>query len=125
VRPGLCAAILVLALAPAASAIASGPGPNGSYGNEAGCRFAADGSYDDDTLLRLSADRYDTFATGCEFLQGLRASDGSKVLTMLCSHEGETLQSIEFMRIVKHGEEDAYDLYSQSGEHIGGVWRCM
>ena len=118
-------AILVLALTPAASAIASGPGPNGSYGNEAGCRFAADGSYDDDSLLRLSADRYDIFATGCEFLQGLRASDGSKVMTMLCSHEGETFQSIEFMRIVKQGEEDAYDLYSQSGEHIGAVRRCM
>jgi len=112
---------LVLALAPAVAA----SGPDGTYGNEAGCRFAADGSYDDDSLLRLSADRYDTFATGCEFLQGLRASDGSKVMTMLCGHEGETFQSIEFMRIVKQGKEDAYDLYSQSGEHIGGVRRCM
>lgn len=97
----------------------------GKYGNEAGCRYAATNDYTDDTLLLLSPDEYMSYVTLCEFLQALPVRDGSTVMTMLCAHEGETLQSVEFMRIQKSTDVgDSYDLFSATGDHIGIVGRC-
>lgn len=97
----------------------------GKYGNEAGCRYAATQDYTDDTLLLISPDEYMTYTTGCEFLQALKAKDGSSVMTMLCSHEGETFQSVEFMRIQKSPDVgDSYDLFEANGDPIGIVGRC-
>jgi len=97
----------------------------GTYGNAAGCAFAASGAYDDDTLLMLSPDEYSAYARGCEFLQALKARDGSFVITMLCSHEGETFRTVEFMRVQQSPDVgDSYDLYSAAGDHLGIVGRC-
>lgn len=109
----------------AAGAAAAGPLElPGNYGTPAGCKYLADGEYGDDSAVFLTSDAYETFATGCEFLQVLRAKDGSNVATMLCSHEGETFRSVEFMHIVKAGEGDAYDLFSETGMEMGRVERC-
>ena len=97
----------------------------GAYGNEAGCRYAATGDDTDDSLLMLKPDEYSAHASGCEFLQALTAKDGSHVITMLCSHEGETFRSVDFMRVqLSPDVGDSYDLFSASGEHMGIVGRC-
>ena len=60
-------------------------------------------------------------------LRNTRAASGcvgSQVATMLCSHEGETFKSIDFMRIVRADGRDAYELFSQTGEAIATVERC-
>ena len=96
----------------------------GMYGNEAGCNWLYNADRDDDSLMALNGEGFERFATGCEFVSAAKAVDGSQVATMLCSHEGETFRSIDFMLIVKAGEGDAYDLFSQTGEVIGRVERC-
>jgi hypothetical protein len=116
------AALLVLAPSIAAGGVLDIPG---TYGNEAGCRFAANGGYDDDTLLMLSPDECSAYASGCEFLQALKARDGSFVITMLCSHEGETYQTVGFMRVQASPDVgDSYDMFDGNGEHMGIVGRC-
>ena len=111
------------ALFPAAGAAQVVP-LDGHYGSEVGCRYLADGQFGDDTLVTLSNDAYETYATGCEFVQAARSKGGDHVVTMLCSHEGETFKSIDFMRIVKADGRDAYELFSQTGEAIATVERC-
>lgn len=96
----------------------------GMYGNKAGCNWLYNADRDDDSLMALSVEGYERFASGCEFVSAAKALDGSQVATMLCSHEGETFRSIDFMLIVKAGDADAYDLFSQTGEPIGRVERC-
>lgn len=96
----------------------------GMYGNKAGCNYLYNAERDDDSLIALTSQAYERFATGCEFVQASKAMDGSQVATMLCSHEGEMFRSIEFMLIMKAGERDAYELYSESGEQIAVVDRC-
>ncbi|MBX3576770.1 MAG: hypothetical protein KF723_06145 [Rhizobiaceae bacterium] len=114
----------VLALAPSV-ALAGVLDIPATYGNAAGCAFAKDGSFDDDTLLMLSPDEYSAYATGCEFLQALKAKDGSFVITMLCSHEGETFQSVGFMRVKASTDVgDSYDMFDQHGELMGTLGRC-
>lgn len=96
-----------------------------TYGNAAGCAFAKDGSFDDDTLLMLSPDEYSAYATGCEFLQALKAKDGSFVITMLCSHEGETYRSVDFMRVLASPDVgDSYDMFASNGDHMATLGRC-
>lgn len=97
----------------------------GTYGNAAGCAYAKDGSYDDDTLLMLSPDEYSAYATGCEFLQALKAKDGSFVITMLCSHEGETYRTVDFMRVQSSPDiGDSYDMFHGNGEPMATLGRC-
>lgn len=96
----------------------------GMYGNKAGCDWLYNADREDDSLVALTPYEYERFATGCEFVQAAKARDGSQIATMLCSHEGETFRSIEFLLIVKASERDAYELYSESGEQIAVVDRC-
>jgi hypothetical protein len=97
----------------------------GNYGNAAGCRYLATHDYGDDTMLVLTPDEYMSFATGCEFLQALAAKDGSWVLSVLCSHEGEDYRSVDFMRIQRSPDVgDSFDMYEANGELIGIVGRC-
>ncbi len=96
----------------------------GMYGNKAGCNWLYNADREDDSLVALSVEGFERYASGCEFVSAAKALDGSQVATMLCSHEGETFRSIEFLLIVKAGEGDAYELYSQTGEAIATVKRC-
>jgi len=43
---------------------------------------------------------------------------------MLCAREGGTFRSAGFVHIVKAGEGDAYDLFSEAGPETGGHARC-
>jgi len=96
----------------------------GNYGNETGCSYLLDGGFDDDTHVALTPEKYESYATGCEFVQSARSKDGDHVVTMLCSHEGETFKSIDFMRIVKADGRDAYEMYNRAGDPIATVDRC-
>jgi hypothetical protein len=61
----------------------------GPYGNADGCKFAKSGHMDSDDVFLLRPDGFDTYGTGCEFVEVLAAKDGSKVVTGLCQNEGE------------------------------------
>ncbi len=97
----------------------------GSYGIDSGCAYLKDGRIDNDSVVALTGDAYETYGRGCEFVQAARSKDGDHVVTMLCSHEGEAFKSIDFMRIVKAQGRDAYELFSQAGDAIATVERCQ
>jgi hypothetical protein len=97
------------------------PGP---YGSAAGCKYLADGEFGDESLVTLTSEGFGTYATECEFLQALSARDGSRVVTMLCSHEGEVYRTIESMLVVKAAKGDAIDLFTASGDLSNTVTRC-
>ena len=97
---------------------------DGTYGTPAGCKYAADNIYGDESVSVLDAEHYENFVTYCEFVQVLPARDGSKIVTLLCGHEGDAAQTIDFIRIVKKPEGDAYDLFHSSGELWDSVARC-
>jgi hypothetical protein len=121
-RMTVLAFALTLGAGPALAGMLDIAGP---YGNEAGCRYAATSDYTDDTLLLITPDEFMTYVTLCEFLQALPAKDGSQVMTMLCAHEGETLQTVDFMQIQKSPDVgDSYDLFNAGGDHLGIVGRC-
>ena len=121
-QTNIAALVGVLLLAsPAAAGMLDIKGP---YGNELGCQFAKTNEYGEDDMVLLTPDGYETFVTACEFLQSLPARDGSRVMTMLCGHEGDAAQTIEFMRIVKTPDVDAYELYDDTGELRGNVTPC-
>lgn len=111
--------------------VAAGPAQSasldikGSYGNESGCRFLETNDYGDDSVVTLTADAYETAVTSCEFLQVLTARSGARVATMLCGHEGEEAQTVEFLRIVKdQSGADAFDLFAETGDPRGRVEPC-
>lgn len=95
----------------------------GRYGNASGCK--GDYSAENDDMLTLEDGAVSTFATACEFLQVLPASDGSRVVTGLCSHEGETMMTVAMMRIEKKAEGDAYLVYDGDGTLWGEVAKCQ
>ncbi len=116
--------LLVALLSAAGIASANVVDLPGMYGNKAGCDWLYNADRDDDSLIALTPQAYETFATGCEFVHAAKALDGSQVATMLCSHEGEAFRSIDFMLIVKADGRDAYELHSQTGEPVAVVQRC-
>ncbi len=98
---------------------------DGTYGTPAGCLYVKTKNYGDDSAVVLTPDHFETFASDCEFLQALPVRDGSRVVMMLCSHEGESTRSVDFSRIVKSPDgADAYEVYGQAGELIERVGRC-
>lgn len=99
-------------------------GLGGAYGDERGCRFLKTNDYSEDAMLSLTGDGYQTYVHGCEFIQALSAGNGDRVVTGVCSEEGEGTSSIEFTRIAKVADADAYELYSQNGDLLGRVDRC-
>lgn len=118
------AAVVVLLLGTVAASSAATLGIDGTYGSPAGCKYAADGVYGDEEVSILDNEHYENFVTWCEFVQVLPARDGSKIVTLLCGHEGEGAQTIEWIRAVKAAEGDAYDLFSASGDPWDSVARC-
>jgi hypothetical protein len=97
------------------------PGP---YGSPPGCKYLADGDFGDESIVTLTSEGFATYATDCEFLQSLAARDGSRVVTMLCSHEGEVYRTIESMLVVKAAKGDAIDLFTAAGDLSNTVARC-
>ena len=97
---------------------------NGTYGTPAGCKYAADGIYGDEEVSILDAEHYENFVTYCEFVQVLRARDGSSIVTLLCGHEGDEAQTVDLVRIVKSSDADAYTIFHATGDPWATVARC-
>lgn len=90
---------------------------DGKYGNPAGCKFAATNNAESDDLLLLTPTEVETYVTFCSFVQVLPAGATTRVVTTICGHEGEEMQTIELMRIEKDGNgADAYTIFSSSGD---------
>lgn len=96
----------------------------GTYGAPAGCKYAADGIYGDEEVSILDAEHYENFVTWCEFVQVLKARDGSSIVTLLCGHEGDEMQTIEMIRVVKAADRDGYNMFHSSGEPWDSVALC-
>ncbi len=96
----------------------------GTYGSPAGCKYAADGQYGDESVVILDAEHYENFVTHCSFVQVLTASDGSKIVTLLCGHEGDEALTVEMARIAKAAQGDAYAMFSAQGDLWDEVSRC-
>lgn len=98
---------------------------DGVWGNPAGCRFAKDQGHGDDSRLVLTADRVETYATYCEWVEVGAASDGTQVATGLCGHEGEDYRTVETFIV----ERDLVDqtlvrIRASDGVAWGEVRRC-
>jgi hypothetical protein len=76
-----------------------------------------------DDVLLLTPAAVETYATRCEFLNAIPASGGNIVLTSLCAHEGEELQTISFIRIRK--SEDGLEIFDAEGTSWGAVTPCQ
>jgi len=96
----------------------------GPYGNEAGCRFAANGDYGDDSLLLLTSEEVSTFVTGCIFTTIRPQGGGAFLIDVLCSHEGEEYKTTGTMRIEKVAGADAYSIVDEDGSQWGAVGSC-
>lgn len=95
-----------------------------TYGDERGCRFQKINDYAEDTMLSLTGDDYQTYLHGCEFVQAVTARNGDRVVTGLCSEEGEAGTTIDFLRIARVTYADAYEIYTKDGDLLGRVDRC-
>lgn len=94
------------------------------YGNKAGCRFAENGDYCDDTLLLLTAREVSSFATSCEFTAVRPNGNGAFDVDVLCSHEGEDYTTTGSMRLEKVEGKDAYAIFGEDGSQWGTIGRC-
>lgn len=75
-------------------------------------------------MLLLEDGEVTSFATSCELLQVLPASGGSRVVTVLCSHEGDEMKTASLIRIDRKADADAYLVYDADGTLWGEVARC-
>jgi hypothetical protein len=124
--------VLLIRLACAASIVAGVTGPaqaqtlalEGVWGNEAGCKFARDGDYNDEMLV-LKPQGVERYVIGCDWLQVLTAIDGSQVATGLCGHEGEDYRTVETFIIEKDMTDPALTrIRTSNGEPWGEVRKC-
>jgi len=102
----------------------------GNYGDEAGCRFAADpDNFIGDAYTVLTPDEFKTSSVACDFVDSAPVWEkyGNRivVVTALCGHEGAEAMTTELLRIEKRSEgADGYSVYDAQGAEIGGGDRC-
>lgn len=112
---------ICLAAAPAGAVeIAIG----GNYGNEAGCKYLADGLYGDDTVVALTPKEVQTAVTLCSFVTATTLENGTIVTTVICGHEGEGTETLGLMRFTKVYEQDKWGIFDGNGDTWGEVPRC-
>jgi hypothetical protein len=118
--------ILVLSLLlPTLSAAAQPLTLDGVWGNEAGCRFAKEGTSEDDSFVVLKTDGVETYATACEWVQIATAKDGAQVATGLCSYEGEEGRGVESFVIAPDlSDATLLRIWAANGEPWGEVRKC-
>jgi hypothetical protein len=98
---------------------------DGVWGNEAGCNFAATRDNSDDSLMVLTADGVETYATACEWVRVATAKDGAQVATGLCSYEGEEGRGVESFVIAPDlSDATLLRIWAANGEPWGEVRRC-
>ena len=85
----------------------------GAYGNAEGCRFHKDGTLESDDMLLLTADSWQTVATGCTFLQVLTDANGNHLATGICGHEGDESLGAGMTVIAKASAGKSLRLYDE------------
>ena len=97
----------------------------GNYGNEAGCRQAETGDFDNDDMLLLTRKDVSTYVTMCSFVQIFPAEADSQVMVVTCAHEGDELTTLGLMRVQKSQDGvDAYLIFDEDGTMWGKAGRC-
>ena len=119
-RAGAAFAALLASAGVAASATLDLPG---NYGSPEGCEYLRDSTSWQEGLTLLTPTRYKDFVTDCEFVQVLPASDGSRIVTMLCQQELD-VQTIEMVRVVKVADRDAYGIFTATGDRWAELAAC-
>jgi hypothetical protein len=71
----------------------------GTYGNEAGCKVARGEEKAAAEALVVRTDRFESAALVCEFVEVLKAADGTRVITALCDIEGEEGRSVSLFTV--------------------------
>ncbi|CAG0985564.1 MAG: hypothetical protein F9K19_26305 [Rhizobiaceae bacterium] len=89
------------------------------YGNEAGCRVAKGEEKAGAEALIMRNDRFESAALVCEFVQVLKAADGTKVITALCDIEDEDGRSVNLFTVAP-GRTDPTAL--QIRDEYGAPW---
>ena len=95
----------------------------GNYGSPEGCAYLIDSTSWQEGLTLLTPTRYKDFVTDCEHVQVLPASDGSRIVTMLCQQELD-VQTIEMVRVVKAADRDAYGIFTATGDRWAELAAC-
>jgi hypothetical protein len=97
----------------------------GTYGNADGCKFAKDGTAENDQFLVLKPDSLQSYGSACDFVQVLTAKDGTKVVTGLCESEGEDGVGV-YMFAIRKSQKDpaALTIFDNEGSSWGDVKPC-
>lgn len=107
-----------------APALAEGLDITGTYGNEAGCKFATTQTPTEDMVL-LNAQEYRTYAALCSFVQVIKVNDFTRVMTSICASEGEATETVELLRLQKDPfGSDAWTLFNANGDDWGFFPKC-
>lgn len=117
-------ASLLIGLSCAVPTVAAEINIGGTYGNEAGCRYLADGVYGDDTVLALTPGEVQTAATLCSFVTATTLDNGAIVATVICGHEGEGYETLGLMRFARSGDGLKWGIYDADGNSWGEVPPC-
>lgn len=97
----------------------------GTWGNEAGCKFVKEGQSEDDSYLALKSDGVESYGTGCEWVQVLPGKSGAQVAIGLCGYEGEGgLGSETFVIARDMADPTLIKIYTNHGEVWGEVRKC-
>jgi hypothetical protein len=117
--------LIALSLSAAAPAASQSLDIAGPYGNADGCKYAKEGHMESDDVLLLKPDGFETYGTGCEFVEVLAAKDGSKVVTGLCQNEGEEGFGTQNF-VIRKSQKDAAALtiYNADGSVYGEASPC-
>ena len=98
---------------------------DGVWGNEAGCKYAKEGTSEDDSFVVLKPDALESYGTGCEWVQVFTGKSGSQVAIGLCGYEGEGgLGSETFVVSPDMGDPAKLNIYTGPGEVWAEVRKC-
>ena len=107
-----------------APALAEGLDITGTYGNEAGCKFATTQEPTEDMQL-IDANEYRTYAALCSFIQVIKVNEFTRVMTSICASEGEATETVELLRLQKDPfGGDSWTLYNAAGDDWGVYPKC-
>lgn len=112
------AAAAAFVLAPSL-AFAQGLDITGTYGNEAGCRVAKGEEKAAAEALVMRPDRFESGSLVCEFVQVLKAADGTNVITALCEIEDEDGRSVNLFTVAPSKADPAA---LQIRDEYGAPW---
>jgi len=116
-------ALAIPLLLSASSALAAESWLPGNYGNASGCAYANGGTRDNEEMTLLTAEKFETYAVLCEFVQVLKGN-GAHVATALCGHEGEDLLTAETIIIRDAWEGEAKRVTDAAGNQWAEVAPC-